>query len=184
MEKEVQKNIYEEVQKSFISTTWQEHNIYMLANFSKVWNTQQKEAIEFGNLVHEIMAKIIYREDVNKVLNQYYQQGFLNEVKKQIIEKMIHQIVNHTKLSQYYSKEVVACNEREIVASNGQILIPDRLVFTKNDEVVIIDYKTGKRLKKHQEQILNYEKVLNSINLKVIKKIVLYLNTELFLEEY
>ncbi len=182
-EKEIQKNIQTEIQKAFISTTWKEHNIYMLANFSKVWNTQQEEAIEFGNLVHEVMAKIIYKEDVNKVLSQYYQQGLFNKDKKQMIEKMIHQIVNHSELAQYYSKEVFVFNEREIVALNGEIVIPDRLVFTKNNEVVIIDYKTGKPLKKHQEQILKYQEVLESMNYNVVKKIVLYLNQFLFLEE-
>ena len=55
-----------EVQEEFISTPWQEHNIHMLASASKLWNTEQGKAIEFGNLIHEMMAKIITKKMLKK----------------------------------------------------------------------------------------------------------------------
>jgi len=63
------------IQKQFISNSWRQHNIYMVANSSKLWETEQGKAIEYGNLVHEMLSKIQTKNDVEKVVHQYIQQG-------------------------------------------------------------------------------------------------------------
>ena len=55
----------------FISTPWQEHNIILLAGASKLWNTEQGEAVNFGNLFHEIFSKIITKNDIDTIVSQY-----------------------------------------------------------------------------------------------------------------
>ena len=40
-----------------ISTPWKSHDIRVLQEGSKYWDSKQGEAINFGNKVHEIMAK-------------------------------------------------------------------------------------------------------------------------------
>ncbi|CAM1334540.1 UvrD-helicase domain-containing protein [Tenacibaculum aestuariivivum] len=171
-----------EVQEKFISTPWQDHNIHMLASASKLWNTEQGKAIEFGNLIHEMMAKIITQHDVARVVHQYEQQGVVDKQQSLVIEDDINKIVNHSMLSKYYSEDVTIYNEREIVDVDNQILIPDRLVF-KDNKVTIIDYKTGKPSKSYHQQLLKYERVLNSMGFKVDKKILIYINGEKIIEE-
>ena len=39
----------------------------MVANSSKLWETEQGKAIEYGNLIHEMFSKIISTKDVEKV---------------------------------------------------------------------------------------------------------------------
>ena len=51
----------------------------MLASSSKLWDTEQGKAIDFGNLLHEIFSKIITKSDVDDSIYQYLQQGILNE---------------------------------------------------------------------------------------------------------
>ncbi|APG65713.1 DNA helicase UvrD [Tenacibaculum todarodis] len=168
-----------EVQETFISSPWQEHNIAMLASASKLWDTEQGKAIDFGNLIHEMLSKIITKEDIEKVVNQYKNQGELPQEKASEIEKSINQIVNHDELNAYFSEEVAVFNEREIVTIDGQLIIPDRLVFNKQNEAIIIDYKTGKPSKSYHQQLLKYEQVLNSMNFKVDKKLLIYINEEI-----
>ena len=172
-----------EIQEKFISTTWQEHNIVMLASASKLWDTTKGEAIDFGNLIHEMMAKIITKNDVEKIVNQYVQQGILNASKSSEIEKSIYDIVNHPQLKSYFSDEMIVFNEREIVALDHQIIIPDRLVFNQQNEAIIIDYKTGKTSQKYHQQLLKYEQVLKSIHINVTKKILIYIDEEILVEE-
>ena len=88
-------------------------------------------------------------------------------------------IVNHPLLVNYFSEEVTSYNEREIVDIDNQVIIPDRLVFTDKKEVVIIDYKTGNRLAEHHQQLLKYERVLESMNFKVQKKLLVYINDKI-----
>ncbi|ARV16130.1 UvrD-helicase domain-containing protein [Polaribacter sp. SA4-12] len=182
-EKRVSKNETEtsvaEIHEKFISTPWQEHNIVLLANSSKLWNTEQGEAINFGNLFHEIFAKIITKKDVDSVVSQYNQQGVLDDDQTAFIKKSIYDVVNHPDLAIYFSDNVVVFNEREIVDIDNLVIIPDRLVFTAKREVVIIDYKTGNPSTEHHQQLLKYERVLMSMNYKVGKKILIYINNEI-----
>ena len=167
-----------EIHQKFISTPWQEHNIVLLASASKLWNTAQGKAIDFGNLFHEMLSKIITNNDVNSVTSQYHQKGFINETQLKLIKEMMYLIVNHPKLAIYFSENVTIFNEREIVDVDNQVVIPDRLVFNHLNEVTVIDYKTGSPSSEHHQQLLKYERVLKSMDFKVGKKLLIYINAE------
>ena len=78
---------------------------------------------------------------------------------------------------------MIVFNEREIVALDHQVIIPDRLVFNQQNEAIIIDYKTGKTSQKYHQQLLKYEQVLKSIHINVTKKILIYIDEEILVEE-
>ena len=172
-----------EVHEKFISTPWKQHNIVLLAGASKLWNTSQGDAIDFGNLLHEIFAKIKTRKDVSFVIDQYAQKGILNNEQVISINEAILKIVNHKELAHYYSNNIIVFNEREIVDVDNQIIIPDRLVFITKNNVVIIDYKTGSPSKEHHQQLLKYERVLKSMSFNVEKKILIYVNNDINIVE-
>ena len=167
-----------EIHQKFISTPWQEHNIVLLASASKLWDTAQGKAIDFGNLFHEMLSKIITKNDVNSVTIQYHQKGFINKIQLKLIKEMMDLVVDHTKLAVYFSDKVTVFNEREIVDFDNQVVIPDRLVFNHLNEVTVIDYKTGSSSSEHHQQLLKYERVLKSMDFKVGKKLLIYMNTE------
>ena len=164
-----------EIHEKFISTPWQEHNIVLLASASKLWNTAQGEAIDFGNLFHEILSKITTNTNFDATADQYHQQGVIDEVQLKSIKNTVHLVVNHPKLTIYFSEEFTVFNEREIVDVDNQIIIPDRLVFNKQNEVTIIDYKTGNPSNEHHQQLLRYERVLKSMGFIIDKKLLVYI---------
>ena len=167
-----------EIHQKFISTPWQEHNIVLLASASKLWDTAQGKAIDFGNLFHEMLSKIITKNDVNLVTIQYHQKGFINKIQLKLIKEMMYLVVDHPKLAVYFSDKATVFNEREIVDFDNQVVIPDRLVFNDLNEVTVIDYKTGSPSSEHHQQLLKYERVLKSMGFKVDKKLLIYINTE------
>jgi len=172
-----------EIQQEFISTSLDEHNILMLANSSKLWDTAQGKAIDFGNLIHEMMSKVITQNDIEKVVKQYIQHGFISKNEAVEIEKTIFKIATHQKLVSFFGEGVTVFNEREIVDVDNQIIIPDRLVLTAKNEVTIIDYKTGKPSKRDHQQLLKYEQVLKKMHFKVIQKLLVYLHDEIAVVE-
>jgi len=180
VEKENKEN--SEIQQQFISTSWQEHNLNMLASSSKLWDTKQGEAVVFGNLIHEMMSKISTKNDIEKVISTYENQGFLKAINSSEVKTLINDIVNHPKLTSYFADNITIYNEREIVDNENEIHIPDRLIFDDN-KVTIIDYKTGSQEEKHKQQILKYTEVLQSMNLKVDKKLLIYINDKILVEE-
>ncbi len=165
-----------QIHEKFISTPWQEHNLALLASASKLWDTTQGEAINFGNLFHEILSKIFAKNDVEKVVQEYYLQGIIDHIQHASIKETINAVVNHSELSNYFTDNFITYNEREIVDVDNQIIIPDRLVFTGDNKVVIIDYKTGNKSEEHKQQLLKYERVLKAMNLIVDKKLLVYIN--------
>ncbi|WP_299062815.1 exodeoxyribonuclease V subunit beta [uncultured Polaribacter sp.] len=177
--KKEEENLISDIHEQFIATPWQEHNIVLLANSSKLWNTEQGEAIDFGNLLHEIFAKIITKKDIDRVIYQYNQQGIIDNQQTKQIKNSINAVVNHPELENYFSEDAVIYNEREIIDIDKQVIIPDRLVFSNNNEVTIIDYKTGAISNTHQQQLLKYERILKSMHFKVDKKILIYMNKEI-----
>lgn len=183
MSKKQKNNSLSENQEGFISTSWQSHNIKMLASASKFWDTEQGKAIEFGNLIHQMMSKIITDKDVDKIVHQYEQEGVFDKQQSIAIKKDITKIVSHPALHKYYTEEYTIYNEREIVDVDNQILIPDRLVFDLDNVATIIDYKTGNPSKSYHQQLLRYERVLKSMNFVVAKKLLIYINEEILVEE-
>ena len=171
------------LQDQFVSNPWQQHNIYMLANSSRFWKTEQGDAIEYGNLIHEILSKIVSYKDIEKVVGQYLDQGMFTVENIDEIKRVIGAVVQHPKLKKYYTEAAVVYNERGITTENDRVIIPDRLVFTSKNEVVIIDYKTGSPSKKYHQQLMQYENVLKTMGFVVLKKLLIYIGDEIKIEE-
>jgi len=169
-------------QHNFISNSWKNHNISIVANSSLLWDTEHGKAVVYGNLIHEILSNIKTKNDISDVLNQYLFKGVITFEDQKEIRLILNKIVNHSKLAPYFEQNNIVFNEQEILTSEKKIVIPDRLIFNEN-KITIIDYKTGKSDKKYHAQINNYAKVLNNLNFEIDKKILVYINDEIFIEE-
>jgi len=170
------------IQQSFISNSWKNHNISIVANSSLLWDTQQEKAIKYGNLIHEILSKIKTEKDIFKVVNQYLYSGVLNKKEKKEVFNSVNDIVTHKQLKYYFQKNLEVYTEQEIVTSNKKTIILDRIIVNKNN-ITILDYKTGKPHKKHLQQITTYAEALKNLNYTIEKKIIVYINTKILVEE-
>ena len=72
-------------------------------------------------------------------------------------------------------------NECDIL-SNGEILRPDRYAELP-DVIYLIDYKTGKKEKKHQIQLKNYIFALQGMVEKEIRAYLVYLSDPIEVEK-
>ncbi|RXP64468.1 DNA helicase UvrD [Lutibacter sp. HS1-25] len=169
-------------QTNFISNSWKNHQISIVANSSLLWDTEQGNAIIYGNLIHEMLANIKTENDISEVINQYLFKGIITNENKSEIEALIYKVVKHPKLEAYFSQNNVVYNEREILTSENTIIIPDRLVVN-NNKVTIIDYKTGKPDDKYARQINGYAYVLKGLGFFVEKKLLVYIDSEITIEE-
>jgi len=170
-------------QQHFISTPKSEHNIRIITNSGSLWDTTQKDAIEKGNLIHNIMSKIKTKTDVEISLSEFLTSGIISELQIKELETIILNIVQHPELESYFSLDYNIYNEKDILTKDGAYLRPDRLVINANNEVIIIDYKTGLPDKKHGLQLENYSRALQDMNFTVIKKILIYINDTLEIKE-
>ena len=164
----------------FIINPKEIHKINIDARSAKTWGTNQEKARGDGNLLHEIMSNIKSSSDLDKTIQEFCDNGTLDLKFKQKYINLITSILEHNELKPYYSKDLKSFNERDIIVKNNEPIRADRIVFTTNKEICIIDYKTGKLKKADYDQLNSYEKVLSSMGYKVKDKIII--NTENKLE--
>ena len=170
-------------QEKFISSPWQDHQITIVANSALLWDNERGKAIQYGNVIHEIMAKVFIEEDVHRIVDQFIGKGFLNKKESISIKDVLYKLVTHNDLNEFFQKGSIVYTEREIVNEDRQILIPDRLNFHKNNKITIIDYKTGNQENKHFIQINSYAAVLEKMNFSVSKKLLVYINQDINIVE-
>lgn len=170
-------------QRSYTSIAWEDHNIHMLASSSLLWGSEEGKAIDYGNLIHKILSEVLTYKDVEEIVEKYHVQGLIANEVKDSIQKTIEAVVGHEKLKLYFDSNVKVYNEREIMDVDKNIMVPDRLVVLPNKKMVILDYKTGKPSKSHHDQLKRYEFVLTSLGYHVSKKILIYINEEITIEE-
>ncbi len=134
------------------------------------------EKVRMGIFTHEVLSRINTAKDVEKVLESYLLEGTITNEEKSQIHDRIFNIINNDNYSKYFEENQVVINEKDIMISeNGtsSIYRPDRLIETK-DGIIIIDFKTGDELEKHQLQLDEYQTVLEKLGKKVIESQIVY----------
>lgn len=134
------------------------------------------EKVRMGIFTHEILARINTAKDVEKVLESYLLEGTITNEEKLQINDRIFNIINNENYARYFEENQVVINEKDIMISeNGtsSIYRPDRLIETE-DGIIIIDFKTGDELEKHQLQLDEYQSVLEKLGKKVIESQIVY----------
>ncbi|MGB0895965.1 MAG: UvrD-helicase domain-containing protein [Flavobacteriaceae bacterium] len=162
----------------FISSSRMNHNLSVLTKNGYLWDTNQQEAIERGNLMHLILSKIKYKSDVNMVFEELESEGTINPQQSDNLRELIMNVITNPGLSEYFEVGEEVYNERPILTKEGGVLIPDRLNI-KNNVVSIIDYKTGSYNIKHEHQVNTYENALLEMNYTIGKKMLVYLADEI-----
>lgn len=172
------------VQERFISVAKENHDLRIVTNAGYLWDTEQEAAIEKGNLVHLILSKIKTENDIDFVFEELQNKGDLNPLQSLELKPIIKHIVQHAQLKDFFMPDLTVYNERDILTSGGLILRPDRIVVNNNLEAVIIDYKTGAERPTHQNQLMEYQVILEEMGFRVTKKILVYINGDIQIKEF
>ena len=165
-------------QTEFTSVSWKDHQLALLNSSSKLWDTDRGKAIAYGNLIHDMLARINSEEEIDAVIQNDVNAGLIAKSASEEIKTLLDKVVSHPKLMNYFSGEYESFNERELTDGFHQIVKPDKLLI-KGQKAVIIDYKTGQPEEKHKAQIRNYSSVIKQLNFEVQKMILVYLNDDI-----
>lgn len=172
------------IQEHFISVAKENHDLRIVTNSGYLWDTEQEAAIEKGNLVHLILSKIKTASDIDFVFDEFENKGDFNADQGSELKPIIQEIVHHEQLKAYYLPELTVYNERDILTIGGLISRPDRVVVKNNLDTVIIDYKTGAEHALHQNQIMDYQNILEEMGFNVVKRILVYINEDIQVKEF
>ncbi|WP_267740434.1 UvrD-helicase domain-containing protein [Myroides injenensis] len=143
-----------------------------------MWDSHSQKAIEYGNLVHEIMSFVIDKDSVEEAILRAIEEGLIQEKQKDQFKDIVWKIVTHPELELFFESDNVIYNERVIIGANQRNTIPDRIAI-RGEKAMVLDYKTGKEEEKYKKQVLDYAISLQEMGYEVIKKVLLYTGDDL-----
>ncbi len=153
----------------------------ILTKSGSLWDTDRQDALSKGNLIHFIMGLVETENDLDKAMEIVIRSGDLAVDELSMLRAKLLQIIQHPSLSIYYKEGHTIMNERDIITETGRIFRPDRIVIIEN-QATVIDYKTGKKDPKYNEQLFAYADALEAMGYRVAHKIIVYINENIITE--
>lgn len=146
----------------------------------------EQESLEFterkiGIVLHEILAESSSIEEANSVCLKRFDQGHFNSEVCIDLQKRLKSFFAWTEINRWFDEELMIKNERELMDEQGQLLIPDRVVYF-DDHIDVIDFKTGEESSKHQKQILQYKEQIQKIENMPVNAFLVYLKNKKIVE--
>ena len=92
---------------------------------------------------------------------------------KDRLRQAFERILGDEKLKPYFAPDVKVLNEITILDTDGREHRPDRVVFL-NEEVVVLDYKTGQAHDSYQKQIDEYCNLLTRMGYENVRGELIY----------
>lgn len=137
-----------------------------------------------GIVMHYILSKIKHAGDVDDALLDTVLSGLISISEQEEFKNTILQLIQGTELKAYFDPFKKIYTEKEILMDTGEVLRPDRIVIGQN-EVCIIDYKTGKENPtKYDQQMKDYQWALEKMGYRNIKKLLVYIENFKVIEVY
>jgi ATP-dependent exoDNAse (exonuclease V) beta subunit len=146
---------------------------------SLMWGTHQQKAIEYGNVIHEILSYVKTVDDITLAISKALENGLINSGQKNEVSEVILQICTHPELIDFFRSDLKILNEQTIIRKSDSLIQPDRIVITANGEAMLVDYKTGEPNSAHRKQLETYEQALETMGFRVLKKALVYIGETL-----
>ena len=153
-------------------------NIKIAQRESVMWGTQQQEAIEYGNVIHEILSFVNTKNDVDLAIVKAIENGLITPTQKEVVFQTILQIVEHSALINHFASGNRVLNEQTIIQKEGKIIKPDRMAITPDQKVYLLDYKTGVANSKYIEQLNDYQNAIEEMGYIVVEKVIVYIGAK------
>ena len=156
--------------------------IFDLENFKRKENldvdkyvfSNKTENSSKGEVFHLIMERIIYDYQYQKVLDEFFSGGLINEDELKSLRILIKKVVNHLDLKEFFNSKNRVFNEREIYLPSGEVIRPDKILFHDDKVVSILDYKTGFEKSQDKDQLNKYTSCLSRGGFKIKKAFLVY----------
>ena len=142
----------------------------------EVWDIETVNAKrDWGKLLHLALAEIHYSEQKNEVIERMYKAGRCVKEDYEKLKVSVKKLLSHPEVISFFTDEWEVKTEKEILMENGRTYIPDRLLFSKKtDEVIVVDYKTGAEKEQDKTQITEYADALKLMGKTDVKRVLIY----------
>lgn len=141
----------------------------------KLLNENIQTGLIEGNIIHKIFSNMFFIKDLDEAINKVYFEGLINSEQIAKLKQDINELLSIPEVSSWFNeRDALIYNEKDIILTDGTIIRPDKMIIN-NNEIKLIEFKsTTSMLADHIKQMQLYEKTLQDMNFKDIKKFILY----------
>ncbi len=138
----------------------------------------RSQYIRQGQLLHTLFASIDTKEDLPAAIERLLFEGVIESAEKaEEIRKVAEKALSLEEVEDWYSGEWTLYNECSIIYNNEQGKMqtrrPDRVMMKKN-EVVVVDFKFGKKKPEYSIQVREYMSLLSEMGYTDVKGYIWY----------
>ncbi len=128
-----------------------------------------------GVVIHSILSKIKTAQDIESAIKNAVSIGELEKRDEGETINYFSKLIKSVEKYQWFTQESSVMTEPEVILPGGKIYRPDRIIY--NDEISIVDFKTGKlRSKSHQAQMERYATSIKQMTGKKVRSFLWYLD--------
>ncbi len=161
---------------------------YRTTNTSAPWDNTRLDTIhdievarDRGIILHDLMAKICTPADIPNAINQLRvspDAKSLTTADIQEIRHLITQRVSDKRVARWFDGYKRLLIERPIAIGMSETRRPDRIVWTADGEIHIIDYKSGEQPpQRYKKQVKEYVDILTGLGYENVTGYLYYLDT-------
>lgn len=132
------------------------------------------QKINYGLLMHEILAEVALKSDLPKVIRQYLFSGVLSKQEAEVLEEKLEKVLDHPEASGWFEEGWEVRTEVPILPLSGKLNRLDR-VMIKGKHAVVVDFKSGAVQEKYKLQVKRYAQLLREMGYEPVDGYVFYL---------
>lgn len=158
---------------------------YFTADRDDMWNLSRVEDLqdmdaprERGIILHDILGAVHHLDDLRLAVRRHAYRYKISDEEADEIYRFLNSAISDDRVKRWFCDYYREVKERTIVMPNGDRYRPDRVVWTKDGCVEVVDYKFGEqRPKKYITQVRGYMNMLQEMGHENLKGYIWYLDS-------
>jgi CRISPR/Cas system-associated exonuclease Cas4 (RecB family) len=124
-------------------------------DYFEITPSDKLEKVNYGQLIHEIFENIITAKDIDRALKRMLFEGKIEKTEMKQLRAEIAGKLEDDTVHSWFDGSWKVLAERDILRGKERTHRPDR-VMMKDNQLVVVDYKTGMELEKNRRQVADY----------------------------
>jgi len=139
---------------------------------TEVFNEEQ----QYGNELHLALSELKNLEALDETISKLKLEGLIETNWVEEIKNTLRETYELLEKQDFVHQSIRTLDEQDILINEKEVKRPDKIYFCEN-KAVVIDFKTGEELNKHNAQVFNYCKQLKDMGYENVEGYLLYTRT-------
>jgi CRISPR/Cas system-associated exonuclease Cas4 (RecB family) len=109
---------------------------------------------KYGILMHDILSNIQTKNDIRQAIMNKETAGEIDKQESAELMERLDRLLDLPDVRKWFDGSMQVMNETEILYNNGRSYRPDRMMFDR-EQVIVVDYKFGEQENPHDRRQVN-----------------------------